>query len=251
MTDYEAKRAYISKDEAERYDEVRFSHTQGKMLDTIEKESVSNLLKNGCSLGLILDLACGSGRFVEMISGSYDGVKLVGADISKEQLKVAKKRLRNNRSLEGLVLCDAEFLPFRNGSFDCTITIRFMGLLPPAVRQTILKEIHKVTREEVILNYPNSISASIILRILWKLERTRPEFFPVSPSSFCKKIRAIGFEIVDKQTPLIIPPRRFPKIFLNNIKIINSLGKHSLIGLLSEQHFVLLKKKCNNESNRS
>lgn len=243
MRKYKARKGYMSKEVAKKYDEVRFGHPQGKMLDTIEKESVCNLIKKANSLRLVLDLACGSGRFAEIILKSYSNVSVVAADISKELLKVAKQRLRNNRGLEGLVLCDAEFLPFRNESFDCIITIRFIGMLPPMVRQSILKEIYKVTRKTVIFNYPNSISVSIILRVLWKLKGICAEYFPISPSLFYEEIMKIRFEIVKRQTPLIIPPKRFPKIFLKYIRIINSLGNYSLMGLFSEQYFVLLRKR--------
>jgi SAM-dependent methyltransferase len=67
--------------------------------------------------GYFLDLACGSGR--HSIALNTDGYCMVGLDISRKLLRIAKER--SNELL--VVLGDMRFLPFRDGIFEVVVSL--------------------------------------------------------------------------------------------------------------------------------
>ena len=75
--------------------------------------------------GVILDLACGTGR--HLIPLSKEGYDVVGLDISLKLLKIAKLRWRG----AALVQADMRFLPFKRGAFSAAVSIdTSFGYLP-------------------------------------------------------------------------------------------------------------------------
>jgi len=91
----------------------------------------------------ILELCIGSGLSL----GLYpNDVTLVGADLSRDMLLLAARRLRRSRA-EGarfLVQMDAERLAFADGSFDKAIVLFGVAGLPDAVRA--MQELRRVCR---------------------------------------------------------------------------------------------------------
>ncbi len=75
--------------------------------------------------GLILDLACGTGR--HLIPLAEEGYSLVGLDISPHLLAIAKSRWKN----ADLVRADMRFLPFKTGAFAAAVSLdTSFGYLP-------------------------------------------------------------------------------------------------------------------------
>jgi SAM-dependent methyltransferase len=75
--------------------------------------------------GLILDLACGTGR--HSIPLSKEGYDMVGLDISLNLLRIAKNRW----SYIQLVRGDMRFLPFKAGAFSVSVSMdNSLGYLP-------------------------------------------------------------------------------------------------------------------------
>ena len=75
--------------------------------------------------GLILDLACGTGRHI--IPLSKEGYDVVGLDISRNLLKIAKTRLSSIQ----LVRADMRHLPFKSAAFVAAVSMdTSFGYLP-------------------------------------------------------------------------------------------------------------------------
>jgi SAM-dependent methyltransferase len=75
--------------------------------------------------GCVLDLACGTGR--HLIPLSAEGYGMVGLDVSKRLLKIAKQRSANMQLVRG----DLRFLPFKNDVFTAAISMdTSLGYLP-------------------------------------------------------------------------------------------------------------------------
>ncbi len=75
--------------------------------------------------GLVLDVACGTGR--HSISLSKVGYYVVGLDVSLNLLKIAKNRWRNVQLVRG----DMRHLPFKAGAFRATVCMdTSFGYLP-------------------------------------------------------------------------------------------------------------------------
>jgi ubiquinone/menaquinone biosynthesis C-methylase UbiE len=85
---------------------------------------------------LILDLACGSGRYIPFLKGNM----IVGVDLSVGMLGQAKKFKNAN-----LVRGDLFNLPFREDIFDLIISMSVIGEHCP-LSNTLLKEISRILR---------------------------------------------------------------------------------------------------------
>src|SRR5215831_19228448 len=69
-------------------------------------------------IGMLLDVGCGTGRFLQLADGICD--MEVGVDVSRSMLLIAKNR-RSARN--DLVQAVSSSLPFRNGFADCIVSI--------------------------------------------------------------------------------------------------------------------------------
>ena len=69
----------------------------------------------GDSVPRLLDLGCGTGALAALVLEGVPGARLSCVDLSPEMVEVARKRLGDRADV---LLCDAERLPFRDGSFD-------------------------------------------------------------------------------------------------------------------------------------
>lgn len=97
--------------------------------------------------GLVLDLACGTGR--HMIPLSVAGYSMVGLDVSPSLLRIAKSRCREAQ----LVRADMRFLPFKACVFSAAISMdNSFGYLPSEEEDVqSLKDLQRVLSEEGML----------------------------------------------------------------------------------------------------
>ena len=86
----------------------------------------------------VVDLACGTGDFCELVEGR--GARVVGVDFALQMLKQSRTRGLDFRSVQG----DGEWLPFRTGSVDvvtCGFALRnFVSL------KGVLAEVARIIR---------------------------------------------------------------------------------------------------------
>jgi demethylmenaquinone methyltransferase/2-methoxy-6-polyprenyl-1,4-benzoquinol methylase len=111
---------------------------------------------------LILDLACGTGILSSFIHDGSASSKIIGTDLTFEYLKLAK----NRQSYALLTNSLAEFLPYKDESFDVIIS---SYLVKYAELSTMVREHWRVLRKGGIIiihdfTYPNTK----IMRILWQ-----------------------------------------------------------------------------------
>ena len=71
----------------------------------------------------ILDIGCGNGIMMKRIAGACD-CRLIGTDISKDALKIAKRRLAST-SIE-LLCCSVDDMPLKDATVDKALTINTM-----------------------------------------------------------------------------------------------------------------------------
>ena len=89
-----------------------------------------------------LEIGCGSGPVSKHISKKYE-VKVVGTDVDKDQIKLAKENSKNLRNITFLV-ADATNLPFKDKSFDIVISINVLHHIYNWM--DALKEINRVLK---------------------------------------------------------------------------------------------------------
>jgi len=74
-----------------------------------------------------IDVGCGTGFVTGFELPHYTLV--IATDISRKMLKVAKRRLKNAKA-SNLVVCDADFLPFRSNVADLVSVSSVLHHLP-------------------------------------------------------------------------------------------------------------------------
>lgn len=93
----------------------------------------------------LLDLACGTGRFLGDVRRTYPAMQLTGLDLSPAYLSEAARQLKGLRQVnlaEGM----AEDMPFENQSQDIVTNIYLFHELPPDVRRQVAQEIARVLK---------------------------------------------------------------------------------------------------------
>jgi ubiquinone/menaquinone biosynthesis C-methylase UbiE len=199
MKGYQAKEAYLDKVIAEKYEQRRFSTPLGKFIDRREKELVLGMLKKlPLARGRILDLPCGTGRVSQLLAER--SFRVVGADISPNMIRTRQEKIEDRVDL---VVCDAEKLPFKDGAFDCVVSLRLMGHIPPEIRAKILEEMRRVTGDGIIVFYYNPHSLMGIFReVRNRLRGKREQWNPITPSGLKRELEAVGLNLV-KVKPLL------------------------------------------------
>lgn len=105
----------------------------------------------------ILDVGCGSGRFLT----HFPKANTVGVDFSLSMLKGAKK------AGVALVCGDAEHLPFKDNSFDIVHSAGLMGVFRS---RKIIEEMTRVThpRKCTYVSFPAALSVSGLIALLFQ-----------------------------------------------------------------------------------
>lgn len=117
---------------ARSYDELYADEQKAKIEKAIEKVGID---KNS----LILDCGCGTGLLFDYVAGKAKTV--VGLDISRGLLEVAKKRAKKFGNVH-LVLADADYAPFKNSVFDGVFVVTLLQNMPnPEVTLAELKRV--------------------------------------------------------------------------------------------------------------
>jgi SAM-dependent methyltransferase len=122
----------------ERYDQW-FATPVGRLIKRYENRLVQEYLKPQAG-ELILDAGCGTGVFTQEILAS--GARVIGLDIAFNMVKHGRDKLVGKQfsCLQGDILS----LPFRNDTFDKTVSITALDFL--AEGEKALGELFRVTR---------------------------------------------------------------------------------------------------------
>ena len=92
---------------------------------------------------LVLDVGCGVGLLFSHVAAEAEAV--AGVDVSKKLLLQAKVRAKNFRNVH-LVQADADYLPFRNGSFSVVFAFTVLQNMPKP--SETLKEIKRTAKHD-------------------------------------------------------------------------------------------------------
>jgi SAM-dependent methyltransferase len=172
---YEYKKGfYRSEEVAKDYDAHRFTSPSRKRRNAREWRIVSRALARAREVETILDVPCGTGRFAGEFART--GREVIGVDIALPMMRVAVDKTRVIRAVHGFVCADAERLPFSDGAVDCVASIRFLHHVDPARRVVMLREMARVSRRWLLLDYRHKYSTRYAqLRLRERLGRPARE----------------------------------------------------------------------------
>jgi len=93
----------------------------------------------------LIDVACGTGRFLRQARLAWPAMRLVGLDLSRPYLEEARRQLDGLRGAE-LIEAPAERMPLADASVDIATSIFLYHELPPDVRRQVTAEIARVLK---------------------------------------------------------------------------------------------------------
>jgi ubiquinone/menaquinone biosynthesis C-methylase UbiE len=150
---------YLSEHSAELYDfqvEVLFNGAA----DAMRRQALVALARHlkGSRLAdqPLLDVACGTGRFLRMVKHNYPRLPVTGLDLSRPYLAKAREALAP-WSWTRLVEAAAERLPFGDASFAAVTCIYLFHELPRRVRAEVTREMARVLRPGGLLVLVDSL----------------------------------------------------------------------------------------------
>ena len=162
-----------------------------------------NLTKNK----KLLDLCCGTGDIIEILSKQNLNLEITGADFSEKMLNIAKQKFADDNI--HFINADATKLPFKNNSFD--IITMFFGLRNIENTDGAINEILRVLKSEgeylqLDFGQKNFFSkffdfiTDLGIKIFYRnstaynyLIKSKQEFF--TPEQLIQKFTDIGFKL--------------------------------------------------------
>ena len=148
---------YLSSASAERYDhqvEVLFGGGAAAMRRQALVPLKAALA--GRSAAKLLDVGCGTGRFLREVKANYPRLEVTGLDLSAPYLAVAGRELRS-WSRARFAVGAAETMPFADGQFDAITCMYLFHELPSEVRRSVVGEIRRVLRPGGTLVFVDSL----------------------------------------------------------------------------------------------
>lgn len=138
-------------DIASDYDNSRFNNSYGSYIDRQERTILQRWLGNPRHQS-VLDLACGTGRFLEFAT--------VGLDASENMLNIA----RQNYPQKELILASASQIPIEPETFDAVFCFHLFMHLSPTKIQEILNECYRILRPQgiAIFDIPSALRRKFV-----------------------------------------------------------------------------------------
>lgn len=93
----------------------------------------------------LLDVACGTGRFLRQVRLAFPALRLTGLDLSRPYLDEAKRHMGKLRAA-AFIAANAETMPLPDASQDVVSSIFLYHELPPDVRRRVTAEIVRVLK---------------------------------------------------------------------------------------------------------
>jgi ubiquinone/menaquinone biosynthesis C-methylase UbiE len=93
----------------------------------------------------VLDVGCGTGRFLDFLKQTWPRLPAVGIDLSESYIAEAKRHLRGWCWLD-LMVAKAEALPLADASQDAVTSVFMFHELPPKIRRAALREFARVLK---------------------------------------------------------------------------------------------------------
>lgn len=141
------------------------------------------------NLSSLLDVGCGDGTVAAMVRlRGYRNVFLVGVDAYLPYLKHCNER----KLYDGLVLCDAHFLPFRECSFDGVLAVDVIEHICKSDGFGFLSQLERVASRQVIVSTPVGFMKMYhknLGRLEDELQRHRSGWWPYDFASLGYKVR--------------------------------------------------------------
>lgn len=151
VSSYDARQTYRDPEFAAAYDHDRFAARRRKRTrDARTQRALLAALGRLVDVGHVLDLPCGTGRITSLLVDA--GFRYTGVDLSGAMLALARGKTGGDARAV-FVQAEGERLPLADAAVDCVVCVRFLHLVPPAVRLGILREMARVSRRYLVIDF--------------------------------------------------------------------------------------------------
>lgn len=133
----------------------------------------------------LLDVACGTGRFLKDVKLNYPRLEVSALDLSQSYLNEARRALSGYRAVD-FVHANAESIPFDDESFDIVSCIYLFHELPTQVRHRIAAEMVRVLKPGGVLVFMDSLQLGDMPDLDGLLERFPSNFHEPYYSSYIR-----------------------------------------------------------------
>jgi len=150
---------YLSDESAKLYDfqvEALFGGTADAMRRRAYVPIAEYLKTSAASRNVLLDVGCGTGRFLKFVKSVQPELKTVALDLSEPYLERARKALKRERGVR-FVAAPGEKMPLADVSVDMAVSIYLFHELPPKVRAGVAREVARVLKPGGIFVLADSI----------------------------------------------------------------------------------------------
>jgi ubiquinone/menaquinone biosynthesis C-methylase UbiE len=104
----------------------------------------------------LLDIGCGTGRFLRFVKSVQPALKITALDLSEPYLERARRALKRETGVK-FVAAPAENMPLPDSSIDMAVSIFLFHELPPKIRAGVAREIGRVLKPGGIFVLADSI----------------------------------------------------------------------------------------------
>jgi len=136
---------------AQAYEAERFHNVKGYLYRRLEERIIRRALRGLPPGNRVLDVACGTGRVTALLR--HQGFRPTGCDISRAMMDMARRQLAAVGYEVPLVENNVESLPFQDNSFDAVTCVGLLMHLDADVRVRALRELARVTRDRLVVQY--------------------------------------------------------------------------------------------------
>ena len=143
----ESSQWYGREEVADRYVQYQTPGTSQFRHRSPERRVLSRLLSRLSPSGRVLDMPCGTGRYLSLLAPSP---AVTAADLSMAMVAAARDQAPHRDFSQA----DLFHLPFADAAFDLVLCMRFIHHVPDgASRQRCLAELSRVCRDRLICSY--------------------------------------------------------------------------------------------------
>lgn len=174
-SEYEARGHYKNPAVARRYHEQFGTSASARLrhrwLGQWEESAFRSLLQRVDPRGGVLDVACGTGRYVRLMSG--EGIRVFGTDVSTDMLAIAAESVGAAPKVS-FNAGDAAKLPFGDRQFAGVTCMRLYHRVPREIRLSMLREVRRVGQGWAILFFGMDTPWLRVRRFLLRRSTGRP-----------------------------------------------------------------------------
>ena len=205
--EHDTRRHYQSDSVAREYHEqfaapLSLRNLTHVVVASAEQRAVGRLLASiRNDIVLVADVPCGTGKLIPVFHKL--SLSALGGDVSAPMIRIARRLAHAAGGSMSFARLDITRLPFPDEAFDAVVCLRLLHRVPPDVRATALRELHRVTRRYAVVSYGIGTTWHALrqrLRALVSPGRTIP--YPIPRITVDREFTDLGWRVARKLSPL-------------------------------------------------